>query len=106
MNQIPAYKFSLKAVIFLLFIGQLWANVASHCYWMVDAESELIELYSSEGSEGDNKKSENDEIRIDLYITSIVCLEKTVDILYSGGLIPLHHPEITTPPPEPFFFLS
>ena len=106
MNQIPLYQFSLKAVVFLLLIAQFGANVASHCDWMMGSESELIEFCNSETNEGDNKKSENDEIKIDLHITRFDNFGKTVNVLYAADLIPLHHPEITTPPPESFFLLS
>ena len=106
MKQTLAYQLPLRFFIFLLLIGQLWVNVAIHCSWIVDAECELIEFSHSENSEEDNKKEKDDKISVDSYTAGSDNFGKIINVLYSEELLPIFHPEITTPPPEAFFFLT
>ena len=92
-----------KSIVYVLLVGQLFANTLSHCYWMVDGDVELIELCNSEDHESeeeDKKKNKNENLQIDLAFSKLDQLSATGKILYLKGFLSLHHPETSTPPPE------
>lgn len=108
MKQISTYQFFSKSIIYLLLIGQLWTNAVSYRQWMIDSDLKLIELCccdESESGEEDNKKEKADKYRMGLYTARFGIGQKVINILHSEGFRSLHHPEITTPPPESFFLL-
>ena len=97
------YQSFLKSILYLLLVGQLWVNVLSYCCWMIDSESERIELCSSvdnESEEEDNKKEKDDWYRADLHAPKFEISISVVKILHLECFPSNHHPEITTPPPE------
>ncbi len=87
-----------------MLIGQLWANVASHCHWIVNTELELIEILDVEGSESeeDNKKEKDDKLRIELLTLEFTTSISSVRILHLENSPPANYLESTTPPPKPF----
>ena len=91
-----------------MLIGQFWVSTVSYYCWMIDAESELIELCDSEDTEveKDSKKEKDAKLPIDSYAIKIDISIKTINILHSKDFRSMHHPETTTPPPEGLFFLS
>lgn len=109
MKEIITYQPLLKGIIYALLVGQLWVNVISHCEWMIDSNSELIELCLSENSkseEKNDKKEKDDKINDHLFALKFglaLSLERTSP---SEDFASLHNLEIPIPPPKPFYFLS
>lgn len=106
MKHFFTYHSFLKGIIFVLLIGQFWANTVSHCHWMIDSESELIELCSSEDSETEEeieKKEKNK--KIDINITALQSNILIFAAIFSQleDFKSVHYLENTTPPPEHFF---
>ena len=91
-----------------MLIGQLWTNTVSYSYWMIDSESVLIELcnFGENESDDDNKKQKLDKIKMDLYSLNTNNSSIITIILHLDDFLFLDHLEVTTPPPEPFLFLS
>jgi hypothetical protein len=92
-----------------MLFGQLWVNTVSHCYWMMDSETELIELYGSEDTDSekdDNNKEKDDKVRMDFFIPEFDILISTAKIIHSEKILSINHPDIITPPPELSFFMS
>ena len=54
----------------------------------------------------ENKNGKDDNLTIDLFASKIVGSTSRVRVLHSVDFPPLHHPEITTPPPELFISLT
>ncbi len=87
--------------------GQLSTNTVAYCYWLIDADSELIELSSSEEKEGEseeekeeNKKEKDDEIRSG-FTSNNGNSSLTIFLSYhSKEYLATHHPENITPPPQ------
>jgi len=97
----------LKGVVYLLLIGQLSSNTLSYCYWLIDGDSELIELSTledSESEEEDKKEEKKDEIRFDFYKTAYDELIAICRNLQDKDFLSMHHPDVSTPPPK--FILS
>lgn len=92
--------------MFILILGQVWASTYSFCHWIVDMESELIELVHSEEGEAEKEDIKKEkEIRISwnsrvMNISSLIPSYQHQDVSF---FLSLHHPEITTPPPERLF---
>ena len=89
-------------------MGQLWANAAAYCQWMVDSESELIELCTTDDSESEKEESQeekNDKLTIDMHDMRLDIPHNTLVLLHSEDLFSLHEPDETTPPPEPILVL-
>lgn len=76
-------------------IGQLWINVLAYCSWMTGSYSEIIEWCVSEAE--DNK---DDRIHLlnDLFISDLLLIDNK--LLHTDFFPPIHHPEISTPPPQ------
>ena len=92
----------------MLVVGQLWANAATYCQWMVDSESQLIELCTTDDSESEKEESQeekNDKLTIDMHDMRLNNPHNILVLLHSEDLYSLHEPEVTTPPPEPVLVL-
>lgn len=90
----------------MLLVGQFWSTAISYCSWLLDLDKETIELCSCDDADSgeDNKKEKEDKFRIGLYFPKFEISMSTIRVLHSEDFQSIHHPEITTPPPE--FFLS
>ena len=84
-----------------MFIGQFGANVVPHCHWLVDAESEYVELCNFEDCESEEEK--DNKFKIDLFTSQYDSSVLLVNIVHSEDLLCIHHLEVMTPPPEHFF---
>ena len=104
LNQFFKYRPFHLSIVYLLLISQLWVYSDTYCHWMIDSESDLIELCKTGDSETEeeNKKEKKDKIRIDLHSVKFENFVSTNVILHAEYFLSLHHPEITTPPPEFF----
>ena len=87
-----------------MLVGQLLASTVSYCHWMIDANSELIELCNAEDSDPEEEK--DDKLRVDLCFPKFDVSTSLAKNVLSKNFSPTPHPEITTPPPEFLFFLS
>lgn len=75
-----------------------------YCYLIINSESELIELSSFECTdleEEDFKKEKGDKFRMNFDVPKFDVL-KSEHFLHLEDAPSIHHPEIATPPPEPF----
>ncbi len=76
---------------------------------MFDSEVELIEVCKTEENESekeDNKKEKENRLQIDFYRANTDAFALCWSCLCTKEFESLHHPEVTTPPPESHFFLS
>lgn len=83
------------------------ANTGSYDHWILNSDSELIELISGEdkgASEEDSKKEKADTYLLDLSNSNLELLSSIIKCYHSEILLALHHPEITTPPPQSILF--
>lgn len=87
-----------------MLVGQIWATAVSCCYWLIGSESELIELCSSDeaDTEEETKKDKNDKFQMSLYVPKTEVSASVIKVLHAEDYLSIHHPEITTPPPEIF----
>jgi len=109
LKLVSTYRIATKAIIYLLVIGQLWANAATFCQWMVDPDSELIELCNTDDAESEkeeSKEEKNDKLTIDMYDMRLDNPQNELSVLHSKDLLSLHDPDVTTPPPESVPVLS
>ena len=108
MNFQLSYHSFLQGILYVLLISQLWTNAISHCYWLVGADSDLIEYYSSEDSESEKEEEKKekeeeekkDRFQSDLFAPILGHKVLNARFLYSIALLSIHHPEIATPPPK------
>ncbi len=103
MKFLLAYQLLLKSFVYVLLIGQLWVNIASHYYWLIDSESELIELCNfedSESEEEEKKEEKDDKVRMNLQTSMYYYSSSLENVLHSKAFLSLHPPEISTPPPK------
>ena len=86
-----------------MLLCHLWVNVATYYSWIINEGAERIEFVNMDDMDMDseeNKNEKNDQFQIYLRMPSsdnslFVLAIWTRDKFYS-----IHHPEITTPPPE------
>ena len=91
-----------------MLFGQLWTNTISYGYWIIDSESELIELSSSEEKEGESeeekkekeKEEKEDKIRSGFSSKNSSSYLSIFITNHSKDYLTLHHPENTTPTPQ------
>ena len=107
MNQVLRNRVSLNALVFAVFIGLFWTNVALHLNGFLDFESEAFEMYDPFDSETEEEKK-NEEVKDDKIpmahrkLKLIYPIQKITPFLTEPSQS-LHHPEISTPPPECIF---
>ena len=76
---------------------------------MIDSETEHIELYGSEDSESEkenNNKEKDDKVPTNLLVPKFDNSLSILEIQHSENNGSIDHPEIITPPPESFIFIS
>ena len=86
-----------------MIIAQLWANAVSYCDWMLDSDTERIELCSNDNNESEKEESKNEKdnkVAVALYAAGYDLPRLITAALHSQDLPPIHHPEISTPPPK------
>lgn len=101
MKTIFSYKRILSISAYALLITQIFAHTFDSCYWMVDAEFELIELSNAEDNETE-KEDKKEEIRDRSNVSTnddLSYLLKAYQNLVWRNYTS-HDPEINTPPPE------
>lgn len=103
MKKLFPYSTLLQGFIYLFLIGQLWVSTINYCNWMIDSETELVELNPSEDSESEEEnegKEKKDKNRVPLFShNSAVDIFKLNSFCFEN-LISIHHPDVTTPPPK------
>ena len=70
---------------------------------MLDSKSEIIELCDFESFDSEKemeKKNKNDKLSLVFIIPNLDGLVSLPKILHSEDILPLHHLEIISPPPE------
>lgn len=103
MKKIHTYQSYLKGIVYFLLCSQLWVTGLQYSSWMHNGESDLIELAGSEDFEyekEENKKEKEHKVRSDLHLSEIFKGALANKEFYLRQYISIHHPEITTPPPE------
>jgi len=109
LKLVSTYHVATKAIIYLLIFGQLWANAATFCQWMVDPDSELIELCNMDDTESEkeeSKEEKNDKLTIDMDDMRLDIPQNILVLLHSEDLFSVHDPDVNTPPPESVPVLS
>gem|GEM_PF-2026008 len=109
MKLVSTYRIATKAIIYLLVLGQLWANAATYCQWMMDSESELIELCNTDDSESEkeeSKEEKDDKLTLELHDMRLDIAQNKIVVFRSEYLFSLHDPDVTTPPPESVLVIS
>ena len=100
LKKILTYQPLLTSFIYLLLVGQLWVNVASHCHWFSDSKSDMIEFCDYEGEESEEEEKD-DKIGVELFALKIDATSASVKILSPEDFPPINPTEsIPHPPPE------
>lgn len=90
-------------------VAQISATTLPYCSWLMHGEQEMIEIAEAEDTETekeDNTDEMDKKFEFDLNSHYFSILELTSNNLDKSGIEIIHHLEITTPPPEPFFFIG
>lgn len=83
------------------------ANSGSYNHWILNSDSELIELIGGEdkgAGEEDLKNKKSDNFYLDLSSSTLEILRSVLNSSHSTIFIAVHHPEISTPPPQSILF--
>lgn len=87
---------------YLLLISQITVNTIDCCHWMIDAETEIVELTNnvedSEQDKEEHKKNLSNKYRIQSQMAD--AQDAFLKCLHAQDVAALHIPEIHTPPPE------
>jgi hypothetical protein len=87
----------------LFLVGQLWSSSINYYNWMMDSEQEIIELSTSEDTESEEeneKKEKEDKNNLITLEFNVIDMLLLINLNNNKKFISLHHPDITTPPPE------
>ncbi len=96
----------IKYTVFILLLSQIWVNGVSYCHWMMNPESELIELVKevedseTEKEEEQKEKDKTFEMKENIKLSSMYL--SSIGFVYLQDRNSIHPLEITTPPPELF----
>lgn len=107
MKKRSNFQYILIVMPYLLLVCQVWVNVLSYSQWIVDHDSELIELLATEDGESEekeDKKEKDDKLLIDLLALKKNCSEAVANLQHLEILPIIYHPERITPPPERLSF--
>ena len=105
-KQFPHPTF-LQGFIYLFLIGQLWVSSVNYCYWMIDSDTEFVELNTPEDSESEEeneKKDKKDKNRYNPFAYNSIVNSFNLNSFGFKNFKSLHHPDVTTPPPKFFIF--
>ncbi len=105
LDQKRTYTIYIRSIVLLLMIGQLWVNIISPLYVILDNAFDLTEIsINMDGeSEEENTKVEDDKITPAIFSPKIYIERFGSSTEHAERFAPIHHPEITTPPPELWF---
>ncbi len=92
--------------IYFFLIGQLWVSTVNYCYWMIDSDTEFVELNTSEDSESEEENEVKDKSRTNSFPLKSIVYIFNVNSFCFENFKSLHHPDVTTPPPKFFIFSS
>ncbi len=92
-------------MVYILVISQLWAGTIMYCHWVVDCETELIELFGSEDGEAEESEKEKKEEKVERlrHLSEMLNDDSLLNLArfnHAQRFLPIVHQEIITPPPE------
>lgn len=74
-----------------------------YCYWMIDSDTEFVELNNSEDNESEEEnesKEKKEKTRSNPFYNNYILVNFNLNRFSFQNFKSIHQPDVTTPPPK------